>query len=200
MSKITKFKNKLQSTSNALQAEISTAQAVIEEKYLDTKNTVQSTVETVNGVAVKTVGAIVGVVDVALSLGIVFAAFTAPVPAAIGGAIILLGTHKIGSTFDEVDAIKSKNSSERELGKAVKLLKKYGSIPKTAIVETDFLSVTIHAETNTVSGVVKQGKHSGKYLSDLSDDELSSLIEHAPSSDTQEILEAYCKYRSTQFN
>ncbi|AIW22613.1 hypothetical protein F0267_00550 [Vibrio coralliilyticus] len=200
MNKISKFKEKIQVKSNGLQAEINSAKSVIEDKYLDTKNSVQCTVDTVSGFAAKTAGAIIGVVDVAVSIGIVFAAFTAPVPAAIGGAIILLGTRQIGNSFDEVNAIKSKNKSERELGKAVQLLKKYGSIPKTAIVETDFLSVTIHAETNTVSGVVRQGTHSGKYLSELSDVELTSLIEHAPNSDTQDILEAYSKYRSTQSN
>lgn len=100
VNKISQFKQKLQNTTNALQAEINTAQSVIEEKYLDTKNTIQLTVDTVNGVAVKTVGAIVGLVEIAISLGIVFAAFTAPVPAAIGGAIILLGTHKIGHSIE----------------------------------------------------------------------------------------------------
>ena len=75
------------------------------------------------------------------------------------------------------------------------LLKKHGATPESALLETEWVCVSINSRTGEIRGKILQGQFKGAPLEQLSIQQLQNLIDHAPGEETQSLLEAYLSFR-----
>jgi hypothetical protein len=154
---------------------------------LDTKDTVVGYAET----TVKTATSAFAAAKVA---GLVVAAITAPIPTLIGLAVLALFAEHAQEVKQGIEEGVAERKSVRASARALSLLKSYGAIPRTAIIETDGLKLLLDSETGTVTGTVKTGMFTTKELQSLSIAEIERLAAGA-SGEPAEILNAYLAYR-----
>lgn len=143
---------------------------------------------TVTGTAVKAYEATCMIVSTVASIGVVFVAVTAPVPTAIGVALLWLMERDLKARFRETDRAVKADRDERRLERVTTLLNKYGSIPETALLETKHVRMYVNSRTGSVVGKVLTGEMKDVLLEDLTDADLARLIEYARDEDTRSIL------------
>ncbi|MCZ7861824.1 hypothetical protein O9X98_10570 [Agrobacterium salinitolerans] len=161
--------------------------ATARDAVLDTKDTVVGYAET----TVKTATSAFVAVKVA---GLVVAAITAPIPTLVGLAVLALFAEHAQQVKHGIEEGVAQRKSERATARALSLLKSYGAIPRTAIIETDGLKLILDSETGTVSGTVRTGMFTTRELQSLSVDEVAELAANA-SGEPAEVLNAYLAYR-----
>ncbi|MGF6282170.1 hypothetical protein ABH908_000345 [Pseudomonas frederiksbergensis] len=146
----------------------------------------------------KVVGTVTGVVDgvanvtgAALMIGIVVAPIIAPVPTLIGAVILLIIGHEFESAGERASEVTIAKRERRKFERAVTLLQRYGEIPETALLESDFVRLQINTRSCAVEGTILAGEYEGQSITALSREELDTLEAHAPDRDTKKILTAY---------
>lgn len=154
---------------------------------LDTKDTVVGYAET----TVKTATSAFVAAKVA---GLVVAAITAPIPTLVGLAVLALFAEHAQQVKQGIEEGVAQRKSQRATARALLLLKSYGAIPRTAIIETDGLKLILDNETGTVTGTVRTGMFTIRELQMLSVDEVERLAANA-SGEPAEVLNAYLAYR-----
>ncbi|NTF17935.1 hypothetical protein G6L37_05930 [Agrobacterium rubi] len=156
----------------------------------DTADTVVAYASAAASIGVMTAQALAG-------LGIVVAFVVAPVPTAIGVTIIELlvvcSSSKLARTDEELQARKI----ARENGRLIDKLARYGTVPATALIETDSASLRLDTVSGTISGTIRTGLFSSRSIEDLSDDDLRSFAA-STDAETARLVEAYLKFRLAQ--
>lgn len=166
-----------------------------ESLYGSLANSAEEAVDYTSAKFLKLTAGIVGTYHAIKYAGLSIALITAPVPTLVGMAVLWLMELSIDSVKNDIDSELQDRKKKREFNQVVKLLKKYGKIPETALVETELVKMKINSVTGSVDGVVKEGQFKGVSLSDINDENLSELISTAPDSDTKALLESYVSYR-----
>ncbi|MBM26249.1 MAG: hypothetical protein CL760_11350 [Chloroflexi bacterium] len=170
---------------------VATTATVVTKKLYNGVETVVATVKIVGDKLVKTVNWVLGFSIFILEAGLTIAAVTSPVPTLIGIAILFIMGKFISDIADEVEDTKTQKKTK----KAIETLKKYGAIPKNAIVKTDLVEMNIDSEAGTVSGKILKGDFKNASLESLSISEIENLAHYAPEEKTKELLEAYLSFR-----
>jgi hypothetical protein len=158
------------------------------------RDTVIDTKDTVVGYAETTIKTVTSAFVAAKVAGIVVAAITAPIPTLVGLAVLALFAEHAISVKEGIDADVAKRKSARATTRALSLLKSYGAIPKTAIIETDGLKLILDSETGLVTGSIRTGIFSSRAVETLQVDEIEHLASLS-SGDTAEVLNSYLAYR-----
>lgn len=161
--------------------------ATARDAVLDTKDTVVGYAET----TIKTATSAFVAAKVA---GIVVAAITAPIPTLVGLAVLALFAEHAMAVKQGIEADVSRRKSDRATARALSLLKSYGAIPKTAIIETDGLKMILDSETGSVTGTIRTGMFSSRALETIPVDEIEALAASA-NGDTAEVLRSYLAFR-----
>jgi archaellum component FlaC len=171
----------------------------------ETVDTVTSTVEVITSTVTATIKVVSKVVSGTLSfvgsfgvffleLGIAVASITAPVPILIGGCMIWLMATLVKGFVDEVD----KEKDHKRAARAIKTLKKYGAIPKTAKVKTELINLTIDSEKGEITGQILKGEFKGEQLENLSHEDVQRLIDYSPDEQLKDLLEGYLVFRKNK--
>lgn len=163
--------------------------ATARDAVLDTKDTVVGYAET----TIKTATSVFVAAKVA---GVVVAAITAPIPTLVGLAVLALFAEHAQQVNQRIEDDVARRKSERATTRALSLLKSYGAIPRTAIIETDGLKLVLDSEAETVTGTIRTGMFSSRELEALSTDEVERFAASARG-ETAEVLQAYLAYRRT---
>lgn len=126
-----------------------------------------------------------------IEAGAVIAPIVAPVPVAIGLTIMALLTHALRHSLDE-----NKSQAERKKAERLaKIISRYGKIPETASVRTDYLDLTINSKTGEVSGKVRQEGNLWIDLGRLGVADLQSLKLNINCSESAALLDALLALR-----
>jgi hypothetical protein len=94
------------------------------------------------------------------------------------------------------------NMDEGERLKAQRLaniIKRYGKIPETAQVRTDYLDISINSKTGDVSGMIRQEGKMWVDLGELSQADIQSLKSNINCPDSVALLEALLALRSARY-
>jgi len=166
-----------------------------ESLYGSLTNAAEDVLDYTSAKFLKLTAGIVGTYHAIKYAGLSIALITAPVPTLVGMAILWMMELSIDSVKSDIDHELKDKKTKREFNQVVKLLKKYGKVPETAVVETELVEMKINSVTGFVDGVVREGEFKGFSLSDIKDDDLSNLISAAPDNDTRALLESYVSYR-----
>lgn len=169
-------------------------QFMAESTYRSTIDKVDDVVDFTSAAFLKTYAGIVGTFEAIKYAGLTVAIVTAPVPTLVALSILWLMELSIDSAKSDIDKELNNKSKKREFDRIVGLLKRYGKIPKTSIVETEFVHLEIDAVEGNVSGTILKGQHQGKALSEFDEQELINLALSAPDQETKTLLEAYISY------
>lgn len=147
------------------------------------------------GTVAKTYAGAVLIFDAIKVAGVTVAFITAPVPTMVGLAVLWLLELGLESIKGDIDSILADSKKQRKFTRVVGLLKKYGKIPETAVVETRLVEMSINSTTGTVRGTILRGEFKGIALDTIGEDDLVELASTAPDSDTRSVIEAYISYR-----
>lgn len=167
-----------------------------EEIYSSAEAKVLNTVEIGIATAMKAYTGVVGTIQAFTYAGIAVAVIVAPVPTAVGMAMLWLMGLSIDAAKNDIDTQLKESKKKREFDRAVSLLKKYGRIPSTAIVDTEYLRLEIDSESGTVDGLIKKGEFEKQNLSNLNSSTIESLIDSCPDNDTRDLLEAFKSFKA----
>lgn len=168
----------------------------VESLYSSVTSTAEDMLDYTSAKFLKLTAGIVGTYHAIKYAGLSIALITAPVPTLVGMAILWMMELSVDSVKKDIDSELQDRKKKREFNQVVKLLKKYGKVPETAVVETELVKMKINPVTGSVDGVVRKGQFKGVSLSEINDDDLSSLISTAPDNDTKALLESYVSYRT----
>lgn len=166
-----------------------------ENAVLATSDAVEGVIDTATAGAAKVYGGAKVAWDNLKTAGLFIAFITAPVPTAVGLALFWLMEDSVSQHKKDIDDSVELRSNKRDFERVVGLLKKYGKIPKTAQLSTDFLEMEIDSVEGKVDGVVLVGDFKGQPLSSISNENLEYLSEAAPDDDTKALLESYVSFR-----
>lgn len=119
----------------------------------------------------------------------------APVPTLVAIAVLWLMGLSIDSIKNDIDGELKDKERKREFDRVVKMLRKYGKIPQTALVETKLVKMEIDSITGNVNGFILSGKFKGVSLAEIDDNNLLDLVSTSPDRDTKSLLESYISYR-----
>lgn len=167
----------------------------VESKALAARDSVMDTKDELVGAATRIINGALGTAFVMAEVGVVVAAFTAPVPTAIGVALLWLLESQLKGGSEPTDENVRSSLQSRRFRRLTNLLKKYGQIPETAILETGLVKLYVSSTTGEVSGSVLAGEFKDRELDSLSVDDIARLAAYAPDEDTKRILEAYASLR-----
>lgn len=187
---------KLSSMLSVIQSEAKSIACKVEGNYLSTKDTVINTVDDGIGIVKKTYETVTGALEAFVTVGVSVALVVAPVPTAVALAIMFIMSSSIKEKKDQINSDIESRKKNRDFGRAVTLLKKYGRVPANATTETDYLRLEINAACNKVTGTILQGEHKGARLEDLPDSTILTLLEKTPDKPTGELLKAYLSFSS----
>jgi len=112
----------------------------------------------------------------------------------IGLALLWMMGDEISSNNKRIDEKKNQRTKRRAFDRVVGLLKQYGEIPETALVETEFVRMEIHAVTGEVDGEILAGQYKGRRLTSLEDEIVINLVNSSSDTDTKELLESYLAF------
>ncbi len=192
------MKNLISRAADAVNKASRGAACTVETSLLEAKDSVLDKCVSVTGAAVKIYHGVVGTVAMMVELGVVVAAVTAPVPTAIGICLLWLLKWQLNSVSGAVNDAVKEEAANRKLKRVTGLLKKYGSIPETANLKTDTVSMVINSRTGEVTGSVLAGAFKGRDLDSLTDGDLVQLIESSKSQDSKDVFEAYQALRNAR--
>jgi hypothetical protein len=126
-----------------------------------------------------------------IEAGAVIAPFVAPVPVIVGVTILALLSHALRISLDE-----NQNQAERKKAQRLaKIISRYGKIPETATVRTDYLDLTINSKTGEVGGKVRQEGKIWIDLGQMSTSDLQSLKLNINCSESAALLDALLALR-----
>ncbi len=178
---------------------IDTVKFKSENIYRSTSDSIDNAVDFTSATFLKAYTNIVGTYHAIKYAGITIAFIAAPVPTLIALSVLWLMELSIDSIKSDIDSQLADVQKRRKFERIVKMLKKYGKVPQTAVVQTKHIRMEIDAVTGTVNGVVLAGTFTGVTLNDIGDSDLSQLASTAPGDDTKSLIEAYICYRE-KFN
>ncbi|MGD1524002.1 hypothetical protein [Vibrio harveyi] len=204
--------NTVSETTGSIKESVNSTMCSIETNYEKVSNTIMDGVDTVNGTVQTVKNGVKFVSDTIISavsitaylaqFGILIASVVAPVPTAIGLALMWVlissieyATEKLQKSATKAAEEKVQKSSKRSVQSALKLLQKYGKVPETATFGNDFISMTVNSSTGIAEGKILRGQYANMSLSELSIDTLSYLSTESKDADTKNILDTYVKYR-----
>ena len=133
--------------------------------------------------------------EVAKLAGITIALVAAPVPTFVALSILWLMELSVDSVNADIDQALKDKQKKREFNRIVKTLKKYGKLPRTAIVETNEVRMDINSVTGQVDGRILSGKYSGREFSHLNNQELLEIASESKDKDTESLIDSYISYR-----
>jgi len=173
-----------------------TAQCRAETIYKTAKDDIADCIDDGVSAARKVYVGAKGVVDAWVTAGVTISLVVAPVPTVIGLAMMWLINLSVEAAKNEIDNQVNMKKRQREIRRLTAILKKFGSIPQTAYIETQYVKITLDATTNNIEGKILAGDFKGVSLIDIDIDELQRLIQSCPCSETKDLLLGYKKYRS----
>lgn len=150
------------------------------------------------GSASKVYAGAIGTLSLVSTLGLTVSAIAAPVPTAIGLGLLYLFELQYKQQCRDINNTVVAKWRKREQKRILALLKKHGAIPESALLETEWVRVSINSRTGEIRGTILQGQSKGTPLEQLSLQEIEVLTEHAPDADTRSLLEAYLSFRIAQ--
>ncbi|HDU2625763.1 TPA: hypothetical protein ACP3ZG_000610 [Pseudomonas aeruginosa] len=167
----------------------------VEATAVGAKDAVLNRTNQITGTVAKTYYGVKGTVSWMVDVGIVVAAIAAPVPTAIGIGLLWVLENQIKAVAADIDESNRDREQKRKLQRVTSLLKKYGQIPESASLKTEYVSMWINSRTGTVDGEILSGEFKGRFLCALTESNLERLIEHSKDPDTKQILEGYLSLR-----
>lgn len=170
----------------------------VESSALEARDAVRNKATAIAGSVEKTYRGAVMAVGAVSSFGIIMAGIFAPVPTFIGITILWILEQHIKTNAGLVDKAVETEQAQRKLDRVTAMLKKYGKIPEVALLESEGVSMSINNVTGEVTGKILKGEFEGLQLEDLSEDDLTRLIEFCSDQDTKNILEGYASLRKTR--
>ena len=184
VSPITSVSNKMAS---AALDQVAGVAMEVENGYKKATETIQQTKDSLVNTS-KTMAAMTVFI---IEAGAVIAPFVAPVPVIIGVTILALLTHALRISLDE-----NQNQAERKKAQRLaKIISRYGKLPETATVRTDYLDLTINSKTGEVSGKVRQEGKIWVDLGQLGIADLQSLKVNINCSESAALLDALLALR-----
>lgn len=174
---------------------IDEAKFKVDSIYNSVSDSVDEAIDFTSATFTKAYAGIIGTYHAIKFAGISIALITAPVPTLVAISILWLMELSIDSMKSDIDKELTNKNKKRQFDTAVKMLKKYGKIPKTAIVETEHVKMEIDSVTGSVNGVILTGKFEDVELCNIETDDLLDLASSSPDSDTKSLIEAYLSYR-----
>jgi hypothetical protein len=132
-------------------------------------------------------------------LGVTISAVVAPVPTFVGLGLIWYLDYEYENFKENRKLTLEDKKKDRELNRIVKQLNKYGKIPETAIVETEYLILSIDTKNGQMDGVLKQKGFlfdKETKLSDITDSEIIDYGTKCQDSETLKLLDAYLNNRN----
>lgn len=166
-----------------------------ESMYHSVVDSVGEAVDYTSATFLKAYAGIVGTYEALKYAGVSIALVTAPVPTLVAMAVLWLMELSIDAIKSDIDSELKDKEKKREFDRVVKMLKKYGRLPKTALVETKLVKMEIDSISGSVNGFVLAGKFKGVSLGDIEDNDLLELASTSPDGDTKSLLESYISYR-----
>lgn len=167
-----------------------------ESAYHSAAGSVDTAIDFTSSAFLKAYAGLVGTFEAIKYAGLSVALVTAPVPTIVALAVLWLMELSIDSVKSDIDKELENKKKKREFEKVVTLLKKYGKIPSTAVVETEFVKLEIDSITGSVKGEVLKGKFKGGFFENIQPKELENLISTSPDKETASLIEAYLSYKS----
>lgn len=199
MNPLNNLKDAAQKAQKAVSSAVESKTKLVIDSALDAKDSA------IGGV-VKGVGSTWGVIggilnDPIVGVGISIGMIAAPVPVGVGlGILWLLESQMKGSQQrieNHIEESKQRRTRERVIG----LLKKYGEIPETAILETSLLRVNLNSKTGEITGEVKAGDYKGYRIEELDHHGLFLLIQSCNDDlDSKQVLETIEHMRMPRLN
>lgn len=158
----------------------------------------------INGVdtsvaAVKnTYNAVTGTIAAFTYAGIAIAFVVAPIPMMVGVGMLYLMELSLKAEKTGIDKSLKDTKNKREFDRLASLLKRHGRIPSDARVETSFIKMQINAQEGFADGEILRGHYKSQKLSELDDEAIMLLIEHAPDKETSDLIGAYYSFKNTK--
>ncbi|RRW40506.1 hypothetical protein EGJ52_21285 [Pseudomonas luteola] len=174
------------------------AALTIETHAVTARDAILDRADSFKGSASKVYAGAIGTIDLITTLGLTFSVIAAPVPTAIGLGLLYLFELQYKQQCRDINNTVVAKWRKREQKRILALLKKHGAIPESALLETEWVRVSINSRTGEIRGTILQGQSKGTPLEQLSLQEIEVLTEHAPDADTKSLLEAYLSFRIAQ--
>lgn len=173
-----------------------TAQCHAETIYKTAKDDIADCIDDGVSAARKVYVGAKGVVDAWVTAGVTISLVVAPVPTVIGLAMMWLINLSVEAAKNEIDNQVNLKKRQREIRRLTAILKKFGSIPQTAYIETQYVKITLDATTNNIEGTILAGEFKGVGLNNIDCDQLEQLIQTCPCADTIDVLLGFKKFQS----
>ncbi len=161
-------------------------------------DTITSTFSVLSKIVTSTVGFVASFAIFFVEIGITIIAITAPVPTVIGAAIVWLMAELVFGVANGISNDIDSQKNNKRAARAIKTLKKYGAIPKTATIKTDFIDLQISSEEAKITGTILKGEFEGEKLDDLSVEDIERLIKFAPDDQIKDLFEGYLVFRKNK--
>lgn len=125
-----------------------------------------------------------------LGVGVTIGLIAAPVPVGIGLGILWFMDSQLKDRQVQIESHVEESKKRRKHERVVSLLRKYGEIPETAIIETALLKMSLNSKTGEITGVVLAGDFKGSRIESLDYQSLFKLIESCGADvESRQILE-----------
>lgn len=173
-----------------------TAQCRVETIYQTSKDEISNHIDDGVSAAQKVYIGAKGVVDTWVTAGVTISLVVAPVPTVIGLAMMWLINLSVEAAKSEIDNKSNIKKRQREIKRLTGILKKFGSIPQTAYIETRYVKIKLDATTNNIEGTILAGEFKGVGLNNIDCDQLQQLIQSCPCADTIDVLLGFKKFQS----
>jgi len=174
------------------------AALTIETRAVTARDAIFDKADSFKGSASKVYAGAIGTLSLVTTLGFTLSAIAAPVPTAIGIALIYLFESQYKLRLEETDFAVASRQRQRKQARVVALLKKHAVIPESALLKTELVTVSVNSRTGEIKGTILQGQFKDRNIEHLSLQEIEVLTEHAPDADTRSLLEAYLSFRIAQ--
>jgi hypothetical protein len=126
-----------------------------------------------------------------IGMGVSIGLLAAPVPVGVGLGILWLFDSQIKERQGQIEALVEDSKKRRKHERVVGLLKKYGEIPETAILETSLIRIELNSKTGQISGCVLTGDFKNTRIEDIDHHGLFQLIQSCNDDpESRQILEA----------
>lgn len=189
--------NAAKKQASELNQSVKNTSLAFENKAIGVKDGIVSVATSVAETGTRSVKTAMNITSFLAEVGLVIGAVTAPVPTFIGLCLLWLIEEQIKEIRGNFDQSLREGREARRFERVTSIIKKYGKIPETATLKTHLLTMDINSQTGVVAGTILAGKHKGRSLQSLTDDEVTTLISVAKDRDSAKLLEAYMAIRSS---
>lgn len=126
-----------------------------------------------------------------IGLGVGIGLFAAPVPVAIGLGILALVDSQIKDKSGKIQSHVDEAIQRRTHDRVMHMIRKYGEIPETAIIETAMVTVRLNSNDGTITGVVKKGEMKNSKIEEIDHHGFFKLIESCgDDQESRQVLES----------